>query len=179
MNILERFPIDTIRRFVANRLGVNPKELSMDYRCLTLEASSISPESIRVYGGQARAIVPIGFSMHSTAVQNDGKLEVKLSLDNRTCDDMFCYLEVYDLVHFTTWRAVNENIIMYDDEINPFNMREPQTIAVAKGSCYFSALSDFCIFEGQLLPMISLSSNEVIDYSSTVCKFEYLEFGIS
>lgn len=177
MNILERFPIDTIRRFVANRLGVNPNELSMDYRCLRLDASSINLDGISVHGSKARAIVPIAFSMRSTAVQLGNQIEVALLIDNHTCGDMVCYAERMTLVNVAVERE--GDIIFYENLCNPFGMVNPKQVAIENSSCFYSVLSDFCIFEGQLTPSITLSSSENIERSLTTCKFEYLEFGLS
>lgn len=177
MNILERFPIDTIRRFVANRLGVNPRELSMDYRCLTMDASSIIPDGTSVYGTKARAIVPIAFTVRSTAVQSGNQIEIALRIDNHTCGDMVCYSERMTLVNVAVERV--DDVIVYENLCNPFGMLNPHQTSIASSSCFYSVLSDFCIFEGQLTPYITLLSSENIPHSLTTCKFEYLEFGLS
>lgn len=179
MNILERFPIDTIRRFVANRLGISPRELSMDYRCLSLDSESIPEDGLRVFGGKARCIVPISFSFSSTGVSVENQIEVKLSLENRTCGNMNCFLESYDLVNVSVERPAIGNPLTYENLCNPFGSENANALSLQNYSCFYSVLSDFCVFEGQLTPSIYLTSTAAVPVALSRCKFEYLEFGLS
>lgn len=179
MNILERFPIDTIRRFVANRLGVNPRELSMDYRCLSLDSQSIPESGLSVNGNKSRCIVPIAFSFSSTGVSVDRQVEVKLQLDNYTCGAMSCFRETLVLVNVNVERPALNNPLQYEHLCNPFGSPNANAISFDNGTCFYSVLSDFCIFEGQLLPSIYLSASSPAEVALSHCKFEYLEFGLS
>lgn len=179
MNILERFPIDTIRRFVANRLGVNPSELSMDYRCLSLDSQSIPASGLRVIGSKARCIVPIAFTFSSTAVTADNQLEVELQLENHTCGDMACFSELLTLVNVNVVRPSLGVPLEYENLCNPFGSPNANALFFENNTCFYSVLSDFCIFEGQLTPIINLTAITPADVALSHCKFEYLEFGLS
>lgn len=179
MNILERFPIDTIRRFVANRLGVNPSELSMDYRCLSLDSQSIPASGLRVIGSKARCIVPIAFTFSSTGVSVDRQLEVKLQLENHTCGVMACFSELLTLVNVAVERSALADPLTYENLCNPFGSSNVKPLLFENSSCFYSVLSDFCIFEGQLTPSINLTASTPAEVALSHCKFEYLEFGLS
>ncbi len=179
MNILERFPIDTIRRFVANRLGVNPSELSMDYRCLSLDSQSIPASGLRVIGSKARCIVPIAFTFRSTAVVADKQIEVKLQLENQTCGNLACFSELLTLVNVAVERPVIAGPLQYEHLCNPFGSPQANALFFENNSCFYSVLSDFCIFEGQLTPEIYLTASTPADVALSHCRFEYLEFGLS
>lgn len=176
MNILERFPIDTIRRFVANRLGVNPRELSMDYRCLSFDSEQLNAESNKSLGSRCRVIVPISFTLSTTAYHQN-KIDVRVQLNNHFCGITHCYSEVFPLVNFTVERQLNSDL-QFENLTNPFGKTNPEQILYDKLSFYYSVPADFHIFEGDITPAIYLySENNVVGL--TRARFEFLEFGLS
>ena len=176
MNILERFPIDTIRRFVANRLGVNPRELSMDYRCLSFDSEQLNAESNVSKGSRCRVIIPISFTFTTTA-HNQNEVDVRLQLNNHFCGTTHCYNEVFPLINFKVNRPMGADV-EFENLTNPFGNTNPEQILYDKLSFYYSVPSDFHVFEGDITPSIYLySQNNVVGL--TRARFEYLEFGIS
>ena len=176
MNILERFPIDTIRRFVANRLGVNPSELSMDYRCLSFDSEQLDSQHNTSNGSRCRVIVPISFTFTTTA-HNQNEVDVRLQLHNHFCGATHCYNEIYPLVNFTVEKPVGADV-EFENLVNPFGKTNPEQIMYNKQSFYYSVPADFHVFEGDIMPAIYVySQNNAVGL--TRARFEYLEFGLS